>query len=114
MVRPSGPSGSVLGKTIAMLGKETEACGLLVSHPWFIVVGSRITSRPAPASFGPQEGIIFIKSAPLAGPAERVLTNGKVAAGVGPAGGESPRFSRGSDGFRGVWGARARRVLRWK
>ena len=32
MVRPSGPSGSVLGKTIAMLGKETEACGLSVSQ----------------------------------------------------------------------------------
>ena len=111
MVRPSGPSGSVLGKTIAMLGKQPAARGLSVSHPCFIVVSSRITSRPAPASFGPQEGIIFIKSAPLAGPAERVLTNGK---GVGPAGEESPRFSRVSDGFRGVWGARERRVLRWK
>ena len=55
-----------------------------------------------------------LETAPPAGPAERVSTNGTVAVGVGPEGEESlGSFSRVSDGFRGGWEIRRGGVLRW-
>lgn len=68
-----------------------------MSQPRCIVLDSRITSRPDPASFGPPAGIRIPRDPhPRRDWRTASRTNGQVAAGAGPEREESRR------GFRGL------------
>ena len=84
-----------------------------MSHRRCIVLDSRITSRPDPASFGPPAGIRFIETRTPPGPADRASNQRSGGGGGGARAGESPWFSRVSDEFRGICKVRRGRALRW-
>ena len=66
-----------------------------MSHPWCMVLTSRIISRSDPTSFGPLAGIT-LRPAPRRDRRSASLTNGTVAAGAGP------EREEGLRGFRGL------------
>ena len=70
--------------------------GVLVSHPWFTVIDSRITSRSDPASFGPMAGITFLGTPTCGDRRSASRTMARWRRGWGPRGEEGRR------GFRGL------------